>query len=1149
MKTLYYFLLSCLLVMLVNIALAQQKEQLPPKLKRAFNQYYVGQRLQKQNFLDSASKFYIKALPVFESYKRYYHQLQCLSLLSENHFFTEKYAQAEIFADSLLNIVARRKFLKNRSGLRSIAMEKSADVLSIKSKIAYQKRDFENGVLFSQEAINHLLSPKNKNWKKVSENYLHISKLHHALGHYDRAIGSLDTTLDLYVQYQAENLKAIFQISKLLAENYIEVGNTVQAQDHIAQAMGIFEKIDDKNDDLFTQNYPLAWQTYLFGQIQDYKGNYDSALFLHKQALNEYLAKPQSSVECIALAYLNIGIAYQKKGLYYRALEYQQKALQVLADVSREFQLTEAKIFDHLGLVYALMGDIDQAIYYQEKSLQIREEKLSANHPEKAWGALHLGETYFLRKMYAKAEKYYLQALYICEDALQPTHPLFAAIYNSIGVLAQAQKRGEFASAHFKKALDIYEKTLHQPQHPAIAKIYDNLSLLFEQEKKYIEAMEYSLKSLGIYETVLGLKHPALGEGYYHLGLISEQLQKPEEALNYYQKAVNAIVPDFESKDVYALPSLKNVLADNLLLEILSNKANLIQKQAKNDSNLLIKALQTYSLCAELIDKMRNGYKAEGSKLFLSQHSIPLYEAGIELSLKIYELTQDTKYYAEAFAFSEKSKAGVLRAAIADSKAKKVAGIPDSLIAYEQQLRADLSLLDKAFFKEQEKKELADHEKVVKLRNQIFEQKAKYDKLIDFLENAYPEYYMLKYETYKVDIQQVIEKLLKHRKDKFTLVEYFVGNEHIYIFTASEQGYRIRKMPKNQNFEATLRGFRASIIYKVPEKIYEYSTLLYKQLFQPAEPQIISNNVLIIPDATLGNIPFEALISDQNKEKAMEYLEKAEFHKLPYLIKKYKISYAYSSILLLDDKENTGIAENDYLGFAPVFTDSLERGDIFVQRTLSDEDSTVINIEVPRDIFMEGRFISALPGTEQEVKNIATFFDKQKRKSLIFTKKAAKEEIIKSNILGNYKYLHFATHGFVSMEEPNFSGLLLFPQPNSKEDGVLYANEIYALKLNADLVVLSACETGIGKVIRGEGVIGLSRSFLFAGAKNIVVSLWKVADQSTANLMTQFYKRMLKDKKLNKSDALHQAKLDLIKTKHHAMPYYWASFVLVGNKL
>ncbi|MCU0393964.1 MAG: tetratricopeptide repeat protein, partial [Thermoflexibacter sp.] len=827
MKTLYPFIFLFMWIGGIdNIVVAQEKDKLPPKLQRAFNQFYKAQKLQKVNFVDSANSFYKKALPVFASYKRYYQQIQCLAVLSENYFVAQQYENTTLFADSLLSFVERKKFIKKRTSFKNIALEKTADVLMLKAKINLQKRDFLHTKPLAQTSIANLLALKNKDWKKISSYYVDMSKIYIALGDYDKAIGSLDTTFNLLVQYQSENLKTIYQISQLSAENYIKVAENEKAKEQIKQALSFYDKVFDKEDTIFNENLPSAWSRYLAGQIHDYQGNYDSALNAHRQALQIYLSNSQTNVRNIALVYLNMGIAYQKKGLYYRALEHEQKALQTLSEAKQDLPLLESEIFDHLGVVYALMGDIDQAIYYQEKALQIREDFLPANHPDKAWTALHLGDTYYLRKMYDKSEKYYMDALYICEDVLKPSHPLFASIYNSIGVLAQAQKRGDFASHQFKKALDIYEKILHQPQHPAIAKIYDNLSLLFEQEKKYVEAMEYSLKSLGIYETVLGLKHPALGEGYYHLGIISEQLQKTELAFTYYQKAVNAIVPDFDSKDIYSLPPIKNVLADNLLLGILSNRASLMRKQAGEDISLLSKSLQTYSLCSELLDKMRNGYKAEGSKLFLSQYSIPLYETGIELSLNLYELTKDTKYYAEAFAFSEKSKAGVLRSAIADTKAKRVAGIPDSLITYESKLRSELNLLDEAFFKEQARKELADHDKVVKLRNQIFEQKVKYDKLVDFLENAYPEYYMLKYETYKVDIQQVIDKLLKNKKDKFTLVEYFVGNDNIYVFTASEQAYKIHKMPKNQDFEANLRSFRASIIYKVPETLYEYGTKL-----------------------------------------------------------------------------------------------------------------------------------------------------------------------------------------------------------------------------------------------------------------------------------------------------------------------------------
>ncbi len=1142
MKLPYRFLLTFFLLGYTFLAYAQQKNELPPKLKRAFYHLSVGQKLQKKGLLDSANTFYKKALPIFEKYRRHTQQLQCLSLLAENNLTSRQAKVAVVYADSLLNVVAKKKFLNKRSPFKNIALGRTAEVLQVKAKVAYQERDFENGIKYIQNAIDNYKALRIKNLKKMSSSYLDISKFYTELGYYDNAIAHLDTTLSMFLKYEPQNSKAIFQTYQLLAENDQQIANDAHTLTHLGKALFIYEqKIENKEDSFFTINSPKAWAYYMRGLVHDNQSNYDSALHYHRLALNEYLSKPQTSPKFISLAYLHIGMSNEKKGLYYRALELEQKALQVLSSTSEQFELTKAEIFDNLGVIYAHTGDIDQAIYYQENALQIRQANLSANHPDKARISLHLGQTFFQRKMYEQAEKYYMQALYICEESLKPSHPLFADIYSCIGGLAQVQKRGDFALSQFKKALAIYEKTLHQQQHPAIAKIYNNLSLLFEQEKKYIDAMAYSLKSLGIYETVLGIKHPALSEGYLHLGIISEQLQKHEQALDYYQKAVNAIVPDFETKDLYALPPIKNVLADNLLYEILSNRASLTEKNADNNVRMLINALQTYSLCAELIDRMRNGYKAEGSKLFLAQHTIPLYEKGINLSLKLHEMTKDDKYYAEAFAFSEKSKAGVLRSTIADTKAKKIAGIPDSLIAYEAEIRLDLYEFDKALFKEQARKELADHEKVLKLRTQVFEQKGKYDKFIDFLENAYPEYFMLKYESHKVDIQEVINKLLKNRKDKFTLVEYFVGNENLYIFTASEKDYKITKLPKTQDFEANLRGFRASIIYKLADKTYDYGLLLYNQLIKPIEKQLIEKNILIIPDATLGNIPFEALIGGQEQAKVAKYIQEEDYDKLPYLIKKYKINYAYSCILLLEERQNNQVAEHDYLGFAP-----------FTEHHLSAEDTSSLAhspADMPRDILSHGRYVATLPATKAEITDIAQLFTKKRKKATIYISKEAQKGMTASDTLAKYKYLHFATHGFVSIEDPTFSGLLLSPNLRNRSDGVLYANEIFALSLNADLVVLSACETGLGKVIKGEGIIGLSRSFFYAGAKNIIVSLWKVADESTSTLMIEFYRRMLKDKHLNKSQALRGAKLDMINKKEYALPYYWASFVLIGNKL
>jgi len=203
-----------------------------------------------------------------------------------------------------------------------------------------------------------------------------------------------------------------------------------------------------------------------------------------------------------------------------------------------------------------------------------------------------------------------------------------------------------------------------------------------------------------------------------------------------------------------------------------------------------------------------------------------------------------------------------------------------------------------------------------------------------------------------------------------------------------------------------------------------------------------------------------------------------------------------------------------------------------------------------------GKFIPPLPGSESEVKSIFNEFDKENFKTKVELKENASESRIKSGELENYKYIHFATHGFVNSEKPELSGLLLAQvadSTNEQNDGILYSGEIYNLKLNADLVVLSACETGLGKIKKGEGIIGLTRALLYAGAKNLMVSLWQVSDQSTSDLMISFYKNLLDEKsarltnQVRYAPLLQQAKLKMIGDAKFAHPFYWSPFILIGQ--
>jgi CHAT domain-containing protein len=189
--------------------------------------------------------------------------------------------------------------------------------------------------------------------------------------------------------------------------------------------------------------------------------------------------------------------------------------------------------------------------------------------------------------------------------------------------------------------------------------------------------------------------------------------------------------------------------------------------------------------------------------------------------------------------------------------------------------------------------------------------------------------------------------------------------------------------------------------------------------------------------------------------------------------------------------------------------------------------------------------LNDLPGTEAEVKAISGLFQSKSFKNASYVHQDASEQLIKSDKIGDYNLLHFATHGVVDENNPELSRVFL-QSSSEAEDGNLFAGEIYNLKLRANLVTLSACQTGLGKISKGEGVVGLSRALAYAGAQNILVSFWSVGDASTAALMTDFYGHLLGGNNQDYSRNLRKAKLDLIQKADFSAPYYWAPFVLIG---
>ncbi|RIK71459.1 hypothetical protein DCC62_21800, partial [candidate division KSB1 bacterium] len=752
----------------------------------------------------------------------------------------------------------------------------------------------------------------------------------------------------------------------------------------------------------------------------------------------------------------------------------------------------------------------------------------------------NLGLIYHQKREYDRALEFGQKSLATCLEQFGQRHLAVAERYNNLGLTYL--EMGDYANAleFHCKALDIRLALLGERSR-AVAHCYGNLAQVYAKKGDYGKARSHYQKSLSILSAVLGRHHPDLARIHNLLGDLQAERRQSSAALASYQRALQANARDFSNAAITANPSLQQILSEEILLESLYKKAKTLVAHAENSTHPhddLHTALATSQLAVKLIDQTRRGYKAEGAKLFLAERATEIYEQAIQIAHALYRAAGNPQYQELAWQFAEKSRAGILLDALAEAEAKKFAGIPDSLLAKERRLRAELAFYEKRLLEEESKGKAVDSTKALSWQAQLFDLKRAYEDLLTQLETNYPNYFNLKYQSKMSDAAQIYEQLLD---DRTALVEYFVGRDSLYIFTFKNNQLHLKSAPRDSLLERYVTGLQTGILKQQYDQYVSAAQALYQILMAPIALALDAEHLIIIPDGALCFVPFEALLSDM----AGVETEIKDYRALPFVVKKHAISYAYSATLFCEiQKRRRGNVARDYLAYAPVFPGGLvsnSRSAEFVAAQRSVDSARA----------MEAGFLPAsrdeVQGVQRLFKDRAAIFERWfGNKTQVQLERQANEVNLKSSRLADFRYVHLATHGFVNESNPKLSGLMLASIDSPQEDGILYLGEIYNLDLNADLVVLSACETGLGKIAKGEGLIGLSRGFLYAGAANLLVSLWQVNDASTANLMIDFYQNMLAGK--SKAAALREAKLRMIEQQaKYAKPYYWAPFVLIGK--
>jgi CHAT domain-containing protein/Tfp pilus assembly protein PilF len=921
-----------------------------------------------------------------------------------------------------------------------------------------------------------------------------------------------------------------------LGQIYRQQGKYDTALAAAHQAFDILHEYSLREDD-------LAWEIFsLFAGTYSDRGELDSALAYNNRALLLFPTPEGEQRTKVSNSYNSIAGIYQARGDYLRALTPYMKALEILRVDLGEKHPDIAGLYNNIAVIYMRLGDYDLSLEYHLKSLAILDETLESGHPAFGIRYNNIAMVYRSKGEFDKALEFGEKSKAIFVKKLGAKHPNVAGVVNNIGRTYADMKEYKRALESYEEALTIWEEKLGQ-KHPNVTQSYFNIGEAYGKLGDPENAVSWLEKSLRIRRETLGEKNVKVAQSYNGLASVYAYRQKLDSALQYYQMALIALVEEFSDTTIYANPRMLKSPSDLDLLASLSAKGETLNRRYEGNHQLdgLKASLDAYECAAQLVETIRHGYGAEGSKLQLGRTAFNVYEQAVRVALKLFDITGDAAYTSIAFSFAERSKAGVLRDAIAESHAQHFTGIPDSLLEQESGLRMEIAYDETQLQKEKEKKGEANVAKIARWESAGFESHRKYAALVDGFEKHYPAYHSLKYQTNIVSPQELQKQM---SDDKTMLLEYIIGDSTVTLFAVTKN----RCIAKSQSLHSSLTDlvtqFRRAITNLDVEGYVDLAHRLHTYLLAPVREELKGiRKLIIIPDGILNYLPFEALLTKPARKKPT-----VDFSGLPYLIRDFEISYQLSARFLLEGEGKTDANDGEmFAGWAPVFADKPWRASGVLSAAVKSGAADEGNRKaITRSITVDGERFAELKESENEVTSIEKLFEVHGRPAKVFLRGAAKESELKSQDAETYRFIHIATHGLINEEDPKLSGIIFAaPDSGSSEDGVLYAGEVYNLRLNADLVVLSACQTGLGTIAKGEGILGLTRGFMYAGARNVLVSLWQVADKSTADLMVQFYRNILMGQPY--STALRKAKLSLIAGTKYAHPVEWSPFVLTGH--
>ncbi|MEL7120233.1 MAG: CHAT domain-containing protein [Bacteroidota bacterium] len=875
-----------------------------------------------------------------------------------------------------------------------------------------------------------------------------------------------------------------------------------------------------------------------------YMGNMDSSRIVVLQAIQEI--GPEKPIQ-VGKLYNALGFILNENAQYFDAITYYDKAIKTHENgfsIHGAGQASEY-LYKPLGSIYTRIGDYEKALYHFQKALDSISVGYDINHVNTH---IEIGITHQSLGDYDNALQAYEQARNILSQATD-LEPAVGAI--TLGMILQSKGGALLQMGQLGKALSNIRLSINTientPQLPSYYRDWANSYLAGSYQalgeanlalENFNGAKTALFKAISIQKNELpNPSRREISKAELSLAELNYEQQNYDLAYEYVHSALARVLPGYSMEQLKENPKAEDFYPESVIMEALELKGDFLLEDYTRDAQLgnLIKVKETYLLAAEMATLLRESYSYRSSKLDLIKSTFIINEKLMNvLHLLWFEYDQKDAF-PTAFYVSEQSKAVLLNEKLQGDQFLQSSGIPDSLVAKEKGMRAELTELGNSLTELRLNGMSVKDDDYKRLNKELDNLKAAYNNFQDELKMQFKEYDQHLQSIKGIDIGAIKTKLLKTNT---TLVEYFYDEEEneLYILSLGKKDrFEKRKLEgeelmsfilKLRDIE-TIKNIGAEQAYF--ETFVQESYALFRQLLDGIIKSEEKENLIIVPDGILGYLPFDVLL------KSESIPEMGNYASLDYLLRTKSIRAILSLTTSFNLEKNNDKVEfaGDYLGIAPDYTNS----------SLNNVRYGVENIEKIAKLFSKPELRTGKDAT------ISSF----------------------SELWPKYRVVQFYGHALAIDTIPNASFLaftlnpdnlsisdapIAFAETLSSELGltrseleqVLFANSIFNSNLYNELIVLSACETGLGKYQKGEGIASIATAFQNAGCPNLLMSLWEVEDNSTAQLMEVFFANLKAG--LPKDVALQKAKLAFLDNPQNYVkshPVFWGGFTLLGD--